>query len=71
MCYDVIGLGCGCSLTSFMSPNKFPSRVELLRELNSPVVSLGEAVVCGLQSAVLPDCATVITIDDGWYGTFL
>jgi hypothetical protein len=54
-----------------MSPNKFPSRVELLRELNSPIVSLGEAVVCGLQSAVLPDCATVITIDDGWYGTFL
>lgn len=43
--------------------------MDYLAKHGFPVLSLGEAV-SKLQSGDLPDCATVITIDDGFYSTF-
>lgn len=54
----------------YMSANKFASRMEKLRELNVPIVELSDGL--SMQRAgTLPNCATVITIDDGWYSTYL
>jgi peptidoglycan/xylan/chitin deacetylase (PgdA/CDA1 family) len=41
-----------------------------LTESGYPVISLDQAVR-GLARKELPHCATVVTIDDGWYGTYL
>lgn len=70
LCYHGIWLGprhYGNFL--FMSPEKFRQRIRFLRNSPYPVISLDEAV-SGLAAGTLPDCATVITIDDGWYGTY-
>ena len=53
----------------FMSPQKFAARMEFLARADYPVISLQEAVE-GLRRGALPAHATVITIDDGWYGTY-
>lgn len=53
----------------FMSGDVFASRMRYLAEGDYPVLPLGEALAL-LQDDMLPACATVITIDDGWYGTF-
>lgn len=53
----------------FMSPDKFASRMSKLNEMGLPVLSLNDAVI-GMEEGTLPDCATVITIDDGWHGTY-
>jgi peptidoglycan/xylan/chitin deacetylase (PgdA/CDA1 family) len=53
----------------FMSPDKFALRMRQLKEMGVPVISLSDAVI-GMNEGTLPDCATVITIDDGWYGTY-
>jgi len=53
----------------FMSPEKFALRMRQLKEMGVPVISLSDAVI-GMNEGTLPDCATVITIDDGWYGTY-
>ena len=54
----------------YMSPKRFERRMALLKEWGYPVISLGDAVA-GYRQGSLPDRATVITIDDGWYGTYL
>jgi peptidoglycan/xylan/chitin deacetylase (PgdA/CDA1 family) len=47
----------------YMSPEKFAARMALLERWGYPVVPLADHV-----SDIR--CATVITIDDGWYGTW-
>lgn len=54
----------------FMDPNIFELRLQLLETRGYPVISL-DAAISGLSGAAkLPNCATVITVDDGWYSTF-
>lgn len=72
LCYHGVWLGdqrfAGDAM--FMRPETFRQRLNILRRLGYPVVSLSEAVD-GLQGrSELPDNAIAITIDDGWYGTY-
>lgn len=53
-----------------MRRETFERRMKLLKKLGFPVVGLDEAVH-KLSTRELPAMATVITIDDGWYGTYL
>jgi peptidoglycan/xylan/chitin deacetylase (PgdA/CDA1 family) len=53
-----------------MRRETFERRMKLLKKLGLPVLGLDEAVH-KLSSRELPAMATVITIDDGWYGTYL
>ena len=52
----------------FMRPETFERRLALLERYGYPVISLDEAY--GSNRIQWPPCATVITIDDGWYGTY-
>jgi peptidoglycan/xylan/chitin deacetylase (PgdA/CDA1 family) len=54
---------------TFMASTTFKRRMSYLSEKNYPVIRLSDAAK-GLQNGILPPCATVITIDDGWYGTY-
>ncbi|MEQ8802218.1 polysaccharide deacetylase family protein [Haliea sp.] len=54
----------------YMSAGKFQRRMELLKTLGYPVISLTDALA-KLGSEELPKGTTVITIDDGWYSTYL
>lgn len=51
----------------FMSAQRFRRRLELLAQWGYPVVSLEQVAN---ESDRLPPAATVITIDDGWVGTY-
>lgn len=53
---------------TFISPEQFADRMARLKQSGLPVLSLGEAVD-RLYNESLPDCAVVITIDDGWVST--
>lgn len=53
----------------FMSPETFRRRLKALETLRYPVMSL-EAALAGLDKGQLPRCATVLTIDDGFYGVY-
>ena len=53
----------------FMRPATFRKQLNTLKALGYPVVSL-EHVAALLDGASLPPCAVVLTIDDGWYGTY-
>jgi len=53
----------------FMRAETFTRRLRHIAEMEYPVLPLAEAVE-RLQRGTLPRCATVITIDDGWYGTY-
>lgn len=53
----------------FMSKETFALRMDFLTRQRYPVISL-DAAVAGLASGAWPKGATVITIDDGWYGTY-
>ncbi len=53
----------------FMKPETFKSRMAWLSRSRFPVLGLDEAVE-KLYDGSLPDCAVVVTIDDGWYGTY-
>jgi len=54
----------------FIRPQTFKSRLRLLDALGFKVISLDDAAE-GLQGRkTLPDDPVVITIDDGWFGTF-
>lgn len=53
----------------FMSAEKFASRMAKLNEMGFPIISLNEAAI-NIKKGSLPDCATVITIDDGWHSTY-
>ncbi len=71
LCYHGIWLGGAPHYGDclFMSAERFVQRAELLARLGYPVLPLDEAVT-RLAAGTLPDCALVITIDDGWYGTY-
>lgn len=53
----------------FMNCETFRKRLEFLRAQRYPVLSL-EGALAGLSSGDLPDYATVITIDDGFYAVY-
>jgi peptidoglycan/xylan/chitin deacetylase (PgdA/CDA1 family) len=53
----------------FMSKETFAARMEFLSRQGYPVISL-DAAVDGLKEGAWPRGATVITIDDGWLGTY-
>jgi peptidoglycan/xylan/chitin deacetylase (PgdA/CDA1 family) len=53
----------------FMSRETFAERMAFLRRHRYPVLALDEAVR-GLEQGNWPNAATVITIDDGWIGTY-
>lgn len=53
----------------YMHPARFARRMSLLRGLGYPVLPLSEALR-RLDDGTLPSSAVVITIDDGWYGTY-
>ena len=71
LCYHGIWLGQGhYGNFLFMTPDKFAARMAFLARSAYPVLSLDEAVA-RLKAGNLPPSATVITIDDGWHGTYL
>lgn len=51
----------------YMKQQTFARRMALIRQWGYPVVPL-QSVISGTEQ--LPDNATAITIDDGWYGTY-
>lgn len=51
----------------YMNHPTFARRMSLLRQWRYPVVSL-DALTNNAEQ--LPDSATILTIDDGWYGTY-
>jgi peptidoglycan/xylan/chitin deacetylase (PgdA/CDA1 family) len=53
----------------FVTAKTFERRLNLLRKHRFPVISL-ESAVKKLKEGGLPHCATVITIDDGFYSTY-
>jgi len=53
----------------FMSKGTFATRMEFLARHRYPVLSLDEAVA-KLGAGTWPRCGTVITIDDGWFGSY-
>jgi peptidoglycan/xylan/chitin deacetylase (PgdA/CDA1 family) len=70
LCYHGIWMGEGhFGNHLFMSPEKFAARVAYLARSGYPILSLDDAVA-RLETWTLPNCATVITIDDGWHGTY-
>jgi peptidoglycan/xylan/chitin deacetylase (PgdA/CDA1 family) len=52
----------------FMNPEKFRARMAWLKNSKYAVMPLGQAI-SKLGDTGLPAYSTVITIDDGWYGT--
>lgn len=52
----------------FISAEKFEKRLQFLQTAGYPVLGLDSALA-QLKNQSMPDCATVLTIDDGWYGT--
>jgi peptidoglycan/xylan/chitin deacetylase (PgdA/CDA1 family) len=70
LCYHGIWLGEGhYGNFLFMSKSKFDRRMELLAAGPYKVMSLQGAFERS-KTAGWPDLATMITIDDGWYGTY-
>jgi peptidoglycan/xylan/chitin deacetylase (PgdA/CDA1 family) len=53
----------------FMSKDTFAARMEFLSRHRYPVLGLDEAVA-NLEKGTWPRCGTVITIDDGWFGSY-
>lgn len=53
----------------FMSKETFAARMEFLARQGYPVIAL-DAAVAGLPTGDWPKRATVVTIDDGWFGTY-
>nr|WP_294505457.1 polysaccharide deacetylase family protein [uncultured Rhodopila sp.] len=54
----------------FIGKQTFRRRLETIRRLGYPVIRLSDAVRALRGEAALPDGSIVITIDDGWYGTY-
>lgn len=54
---------------TFMSHETFSRRMALLQRQKYPVLTLDDAIA-RLDQGSLPSGSTVITIDDGWYGTY-
>lgn len=53
----------------FMSKETFATRMEFLARHGYPVIGL-DAAVAALPGGDWPEGATVVTIDDGWFGTY-
>lgn len=53
----------------FIAPSTFARRMRYLRDAGYNVISLDDALY-RRSEGTLPNLATVITIDDGWYGTY-
>lgn len=53
----------------FMRPETFTRRIKYLVRAKYPILPLNEALRF-LRNGIMPAGATVITIDDGWYGTY-
>lgn len=53
----------------FMSKGTFTARMNFLTRHGYPVITL-DAAVAGLQNGDWPKRAAVVTIDDGWVGTY-
>jgi peptidoglycan/xylan/chitin deacetylase (PgdA/CDA1 family) len=53
----------------FMRPATFSARLGQLQRGGYPVLTLAEGLE-RLRQGTLPKCAVVITIDDGWFGTY-
>lgn len=72
LCYHGIWLGDDAFAgdAMFMHAPVFIRRLELIREWGYPVISLREAVDALKHRLTLPPNSIVITIDDGWYGTY-
>lgn len=54
----------------FIGQETFRRRLQTIRRLGYKVISLSEAVRALRGETAAPDAAVVITIDDGWYGTY-
>jgi peptidoglycan/xylan/chitin deacetylase (PgdA/CDA1 family) len=54
----------------FIGQETFRRRLQTIRRLGYPVISLSDAVRALRGETAAPDAAVVITIDDGWYGTY-
>jgi peptidoglycan/xylan/chitin deacetylase (PgdA/CDA1 family) len=54
----------------FIRPQTFESRLRLLKAQKFQVISLDDAFEGLRGHKALPDDSVVITIDDGWFGTF-
>ena len=72
LCYHGIWLGSDDypGDMMFMHPKTFARRLDLIQRLGYPVVPLSAAVEALQGRGELPAAAVVITIDDGWYGTY-
>jgi peptidoglycan/xylan/chitin deacetylase (PgdA/CDA1 family) len=53
----------------YMSPAKFADRMKYLASSDYPLVTLDD-VYSSKDGSALPSCPVVVTIDDGWYGTY-
>ncbi|HNP26876.1 MAG TPA: polysaccharide deacetylase family protein, partial [Nitrosomonas sp.] len=53
----------------YINPEKFQSRIKWLKQSKYSVIPLSNAINALQQDKVVP-YTTVITIDDGWYGTY-
>lgn len=53
----------------YIDPGKFQSRMKWLKQSKYSVISLSNAI-SNLQKNKVKPYTTVITIDDGWYGTY-
>jgi peptidoglycan/xylan/chitin deacetylase (PgdA/CDA1 family) len=54
----------------YISATKFSERMKKIQAMGLPVLSLDDALN-NRGKAALPACPVVITIDDGWYSTYL
>jgi len=54
----------------YMSPAKFTGRMQRIKKLGFPVLSIDDALK-RREEGTLPHSATVLTIDDGWYSTYV
>ncbi len=54
----------------FMRSDTFQQRLQTIRRLGYPVVKLSDAVRALRGEGSIPACSVVITIDDGWYGSY-
>ena len=72
LCYHGVWLGPSSFAGDgmFMSGETFRRRLHLLRRHRYPVIALEEAVAALRGEREVPNSATVITVDDGWYSTF-
>lgn len=59
-----------CFPEFFITPEEFRRKLELMRKLSLSVLPLDEAIT-RLTSGTLPQRSAVITLDDGFYGTYV